>query len=129
MFARSLKLVLINFCQQIFYSLFFALVYLNGSSFVGNIISCEGFEWWNVIDFLKEEQLQYYFQDPNHLLINIIEKKFLIYGKHFNFQADFRLVDKIGLLVPLEAVQACCYIEKKSQKPPKDLKSEMVDSG
>ena len=46
-----------------------------------------------------------------------------------SFQADFRLVDKIGLLVPLEAVQACCYIEKKSQKPPKDLKSEMVDSG
>ena len=48
----------------------------------------------------------------------------------FYFQADFRLVEKIGLLVPLEAVQACCYIEKKkSQKPPKDLKSEMVDSG
>ena len=33
------------------------------------------------------------------------------------FQADFRLVDKISLLVPLEAVQACCYVEKKSKVP------------
>ena len=56
-------------------------------------------------------------------------QKWVRYLQRFPFQADFRLVEKIGLLVPLEAVQACCYVEKKSQKPPKDLKSEMVDSG
>ena len=34
------------------------------------------------------------------------------------FKPIFRLSDKFGLLVPLEAVQACCYIEKKKVKSP-----------
>ena len=34
------------------------------------------------------------------------------------FKPIFGLSDKIGLLVPLEAVQACCYIEKKKVKSP-----------
>ena len=36
------------------------------------------------------------------------------------FKPIFGLSDKIGLLVPLEAVQACCYIEKKVKSPSKN---------
>ena len=41
------------------------------------------------------------------------------------FLADIGLAEKIGLLVPLQAIQACWDIEKKSGNPPKDFKSEI----
>ena len=41
----------------------------------------------------------------------------------FFFKPIFGLSDKIGLLVPLEAVQACCKCEDKT--PFKELKSKI----